>query len=348
MRTACIFLAFALTAGAQPIHETEAARARRLLASPEWLDKAWGAYFAGRLHSDELKEPLIEAFREASALRDAAGYSQEHGYVAALFDAAIESGITVPAALLEPFEEKWPAAAIILLARDPGSEESLLRLREEKLADVEWLAVNNVLLARQSQRLFSKTLSEVEISHMFDLTDPGDNSGVGGGAGGGICGDGVLAMPKGFPPIGVYSLVDYALAGDVFLAKGPQDAYYRRSVAPTDKQVGIGVCRGVVDRQKTRVGYLAMLAHVPQQQAENLFEAQTSIQVENEAYLRQRWDSALNIQEAAIRQFVRTAQDRGLGSVSGMTLKIAPKVQDRRKAASGPVPPLTPREFVLD
>ena len=71
MRSACILLTFVLAAGAQSIPESEAARARRLLASPQWLDKAWGAYFAGRLHSEELHQSLIEAFRGASALRDA-------------------------------------------------------------------------------------------------------------------------------------------------------------------------------------------------------------------------------------------------------------------------------------
>jgi hypothetical protein len=49
----------------------------------------------------------------------------------------------------------------------------------------------------------------------------------------------------------------------------------------------------------------------------------------------------------SIRQFARTAQDRGLGSVGGLTLRIVPQVQDRRKT-SGPVLALTPREFVLE
>jgi len=57
---------------------------------------------------------------------------------------------------------------------------------------------------------------------------------------------------------------------------------------------------------------------------------------------------ALGAQEAAIPAFVRTAQDRGMGSVAGMTLKTLPTVQDRRRTTAGPTPPLTPREFVLE
>ena len=348
MRLACILLALAFGAGAQSIPESETARARRLLESPQWRDKAWGAYFAGRLDSDESKESLIEAFRGASALRDATPITEEYGYLAALFDAAIQSGITVPAELLEPFEGSWRTTVIILLARDPSSENSLLRLREAALEPVQWLAVSNLLLARKSQALFSSSLREVSISHAFDLRDPGDNSGYGGGTGGGIYADGGLAMPKGFPPIGIYLLVDSGMAGDVLLARGPEDAYYRRFVVPTDVQKGFGVSRGMVDRQKTRIGYLALLARQPELQVENLFQSQTTIEFQNDAQLRRQWDAALAAQEAAIRSFVRSAQASGMGSVAGIALKIVPQVEDRRKTTAGPTPPLTPREFVLE
>lgn len=348
MRTACIFLAVALTAAAQPIQETEAARARRLLASPQWLDKAWGAYFAGRLHSAEMGETLIEAFREAPALRDASSYSQEHGYLAALFDAAIESGITVPAELLEPFEENWAAPAIILLARDPGSEESLLRLRDKRLGSGEWLAVSNLLLALKSQRFFAKALSEVEISHVFTLTDPGGNVGRGGGAGGGVFSDGIARMPKDFPPVGVYVLLGWAQAGDVMLAAGPQNAYYRRTVAPTNGRAPYGASPGSVDRQKITVEYLATLGNMTEGQAVYLFHQQTLIEYRGEDALHRQWDAALSAQEADIRAFVRTAQGHGLGSLTGMMLKIVPQLYDERVATRGAPPALTPREFVLE
>jgi hypothetical protein len=114
-------------------------------------------------------------------------------------------------------------------------------------------------------------------------------------------------------------------------------------VIPTDKQTGIGVCYGTIDPQGIRIRYLAMLGN---QAGESLFHGQTSIQ--NQTNLSQQFDAALNAQEAAIRAFVHAAHDHGLGSVSGMTLKIVPRVNDRRKTASGPPPALTPREFVLD
>jgi hypothetical protein len=319
-----------------------------MLSSPQWLEKAWGAYFAGRLHSTELQEPIIDALREAAALRDAYFGTEEYGYVAALFDAAIESGFTVPAAVLDLFEDKWRTPVVILLARDPAAEESLLRLRDQKLNDAEWLAISNLLLGVKSQRFFAKALSEINISHSFTVKDPGGLESWRGGGGGGMCGDGVLAMPKGSPPIAVYDLVDDGLKGDTLLARGPEGAYYRRSIVPTNSQIGHGVCGIVLDRPKLAIEYLALLGNLTAAQAENLFHRQTTIEFRGDDDLRQRWDGALSAQEAAIRAFIRTAQGRGLGSVTGTTLKIVPQLHDDRKITSGPVPALTPWEFVLD
>jgi hypothetical protein len=265
MRLPSLMLSLALCAVAQSIPESEAARARHLLDSPQWREKAWGAYFAGRFPSDETNDRLIEAFREAAALRDAASYSEEHAFVFTLFDSAIQSGIIVPAELIEPFAANWRAAAIVLLARDPASDDALMRLNAGNLQDMEWLAVNNVLLARRSQRFFLKTLGELTISHTFTVVDPGDNSASAGGSGGGIFGDGVLVMPKGFPPVGVYNLVDYGLAGDIMLAHGPRDVYYRRFVVPGDKQIPHGVSYLSIDRQQIRIGDLASLGNLTEE-----------------------------------------------------------------------------------
>ncbi len=56
---------------AQPasISVQETGRALQLLNSPQWVEKAWGAYLAGRLHSDELDQRLIEEFRLSAPLR---------------------------------------------------------------------------------------------------------------------------------------------------------------------------------------------------------------------------------------------------------------------------------------
>ena len=126
------FTAGLLSSQPEPIHIQEARRARLLLQSPQLAEKAWGAYLAGRLHSDELQNALIDEFASAAPLRDSPYSSQEHAFLTVLLDAAIEVGVTVPAALLKPFEEGWTPPVLILLARDKQSEDSLLRLRSDK------------------------------------------------------------------------------------------------------------------------------------------------------------------------------------------------------------------------
>src|SRR5579871_2132877 len=88
--------AVALCAQSVPTSTQEAEHARQLLTSSEWVDKAWGAYLAGRLHSADLDELLVEEFRTAAVLRDSSSWSEEHAYVYVLFDAAIEADIAVP------------------------------------------------------------------------------------------------------------------------------------------------------------------------------------------------------------------------------------------------------------
>jgi len=119
------------------------------------------------------------------------------------------------------------------------------------------------------------------------------------------------------------------------LAAGPQNAYYRRTVAPTNGRAPYSASPGPIDRQWITIGYLAPLGHMTEEQAVYLFRRATSIEYHGEDDLRQRWDAALSAQEAAIRAFVRTAQERGLGSVTGMTLKIVPQLYDLRKSTAG-------------
>jgi hypothetical protein len=147
----------------------------------------------------------------------------------------------------------------------------------------------------------------------------------------------------------VYAVWNWAQAGDVLLAKGPVDVYYRRIVAPTDGR-GVPFSQGETrwDRQKIRDDYLAPLGKITEGEAVYLFHRQTTIEFCGESDMRQRWEDALSAQETAIRDFVRKAQENGLGSVTGMQMQIVPQVYDLRKATAGSAPNLAPRVFVLD
>jgi hypothetical protein len=343
--TPLFLVATAVWAQPASIGAQETGRALQLLHSPLWVDKAWGAYFAGRLHAEDLQEPLIEEFRLAAALRNEPA-GEEHAFVAALFDAAIEADISVPAPVLEPFEENWTAPVLILLAHSQDGEDPLLRLSAAK-ADLAWLAANNLLFEMKSPRWYASTLGAVNITHRFTVKDRDEGLGIGGGSGGGFCGDGVGAMPKGFPPVALYELQDSRERGSIVLARGPKDVYYKRIVVPADKQVGFGSCGSAVDRIAIRIGYLAGLVNMPAHQAEDLFHRETAIRYQGNEEFEREVEQSLEAQEQGIRSLVRTAKERGLECAPGMSLRIVPEVIDRRQNAADRLPLVAPREIVL-
>jgi hypothetical protein len=339
--------AVALCAQTVPTSTQEAERARQLLQSSQWVDKAWGAYLAGRLHSADLDELLVEEFRTAAVLRSSPYWSEEHAYVYVLFDAAIEAGIAVPAELLDPFKEDWTDAVMILLARGEDSQDLLLALSSDTSRDVVWLAANNLLYSMRSSRWFAATLSALSITHRFTVTDQAYGPGSGGGTGGGFCGDGGAAMPKGFPPVTIYALEDYAQRGDVMLAHGPQNSYYKRTVVPTDKQTGIGSCGGSVDRASIRIGYLAEMANLKRDQAEQLFHAGTQILYHGIEDFQRQTGQSMEAQRQSIVQLLQSAKERGF-SAPDVRLRIVPEVDDQRKDATEALPPVAEREIAFN
>jgi hypothetical protein len=330
------------------ISAQETERARQLLNSAQWPNKAWGAYFAGRLHSDELDRLLIEQFRPATVLRYSQANTEGRAFLAALFEAVIEGGITVPAALLEPFEDDWTDPVLILLARDKGSEDSLLRLRGEKSQGIVWLAANDLLYERKSQPWFAAILGEISITHRFTVTDPGDGRGSGGGVGGGSCGDGMAWMPKGFPPVTLYTLRNSPEMGNVLLTQGPKNVYYKRTVVPTDKQVGFGSCDSGFDRMAIRIGYLAQLRLVGRvEETERLLHSETQIVYTSIENFEREVERSMNAQEYGIKALIQDIEKSGLRA-RGIHLKIVPEVNDKRQNVTGPLPVVAPREFDLD
>ncbi|HLJ50687.1 MAG TPA: hypothetical protein VKU01_31960 [Bryobacteraceae bacterium] len=342
-----LVIASAGLAGQQaPDAAQEMEHARRLMGSPQLADKAWGVYLAGRLHSDEFDRLLIEEFRSAAVLRDASSYTEDVAFLAVLFDAAIEAGITVPAGLLEPFTEKWIDPVLILAARDKDSDELLFALRGDKSRDIVWLAANNLLFERRSQRWYTAILNEVGVTHRFIVTDSGAGAGSSAGAGGGVCGDGVAQMPPGFPPVTLFHLENNGRRGSVLLARGPEDVFYKRTIVPTDKQVGFGECSSLVDAAAMRVGYLAKLRHWSVEQTGELFHRETTVPYSTLENFSLEVDRHLKAQEQGIREFIQAVSKDGL-TIPDVRLHLAPEISDRRQRATDPLPVPAPRDIAL-
>jgi hypothetical protein len=261
-----------------------------------------------------------------------------------LFDAAIQAGITVPTDLLAPFVEKWSAPVLILLARDEHSEDLLLSLCGEESRDVVWLAANNLLFQKKSQRWYRAMLAEINITHRFVVIDGSENPGFRSGEVSSTCADGFAAMPRDFPPVTLYGLEDHGYAGSVLLVDGPQRVFYKKTVVPTNRQVGTGSCWAELDRMAVRIAYLATFRLDSKEDIEALIHAETYI--EHTADFEQQVASKLKEQEERIRKLLQAGESREF-TASGIRLRIVPQVTDKRRRAAGGLPIPAPREIDL-
>jgi hypothetical protein len=350
----------ALPGRAQPsIADEESARAKKLLQSTRWSDKAWGAYFAGRLHDESFREPVIAELRLQAPLRSAPRDSEEYAYVQALFDALIELGGQAPADAILPFETEWRAEILILLARDPANAGQLLAMREEDLAAIEWIAANNLLLRMSPAALFAKTLPELKITHTFEIHDNEGRFGPGEGGSNGRGGR-TRQMPAGFPPIAFYRLddakvsfavplgLDLGSEGDVLLAQGPHNVYYKRIVVPAGGKAQVPDPAANPDRQLLRLEYIGRLGGLTPGETDRIFRPRTTIRWQSADACSRAIEEALNAQTGEIRLFLATARQRGLGDVSDVHLEIVPVLDDLRGNAQEALPPVSPKVIGLE
>jgi hypothetical protein len=203
-----------------------------------------------------------------------------------------------------------------------------------------------VLFERKSQRWYEAMLREVSITHRFTVTDSTSGPGLGGGIGGAVSGDGVAAMPKGFPPVTLYTLQDFGYAGSVLLAEGPRNVYYKRTVVPTDKQVGVGSSESHVDRMEIGIAYLAKLRGPFADDTKRLFRGETHIQFTSIGHFERSVEQSMSAQEQGIRAFIQDLEQDGLHAPD-LRLRIVPEVNDQRPRPGEPLPLLAAREFDL-
>jgi hypothetical protein len=126
------------------------------------------------------------------------------------------------------------------------------------------------------------------------------------------------------------------------LAHGPRDIFYRRVVAPTDRQTGTGTCGTTVNQPRLRLAYLAAIHDVPAREVEKLFQAATEIAFTTPAAFEQEANRLLAAQEQEIRAFLADIAVRGYRAPE-VPLRIVPEVVDERTAARDPLPAIAER-----
>ena len=216
---------------------------------------AWGAHLAGR-HGFAETVPLL---RTLLVRKPQAGRF--------LMLAVIDALIRLDAHLSDDelnhaLAYGCQAAAIAFAARDPGQHQAFLRrqLDDQKLRDVCWTAVCNLLSAEKSPLLaeplmramvvhLNVSICDQESSH-FQMLDFSASS----------IGCGSMAAPDGFPPTAWFKLVDSPELGDVIVAPGTRTIYLRRT-EHTESSFGIGSNDHLsqAHRNEAIAGYLAGL-----------------------------------------------------------------------------------------
>ncbi len=235
---------------------------------------------------------------------------------------------------------------LILAARDKDTDDLLLSLSTDTSRDIIWLAANNLLSERRSARWYSAILTGTGITHRFIVIDSGAGANFGAGAGGGVCGDGIAAMPPDFPPVTLYTLEDFGHRDSVLLARGPRDVFYKRTVVPTNQQVGFGSCGSSLVRAQIRIGYLAQLRRSTAEETERLFHTETTIPYTTIEDFEQATERHLKAQEQGIHEFVRALERHGL-PIPDLRLHLIPEVSDRRQTSKDPLPVPPPRDISL-
>jgi hypothetical protein len=340
-------LSFVQEAHSQSILHEEIQRARNLLKAPSWEEKAWGLHIAGRLRSRTLDQDLLVQLQSATKLIAADPKSIEHAFVSVLFSALIESGVTVPAQLLEPFLESWTAPALIMLVRAPDNEATFLLLSSERKGDLVWLTSNNVLAEKRSKAWYQDMLKQLSITHIFSVVSPNEPSFSGTpGSGVGVGSFGTLKMPAGFPPVILYSLESDFIAGSTLLISGPTNVYFRQTEAPTGQSFRPPHSLGYFSRSNLWHGYLGNLSRMTTDHVRNLFTAHTAVTYTTDLNFVKLCDESLLKQAQGLQRLIRLISEIGLFPSQSQFL-IEVDVIDHRKIKPHPLPEIQSRPVIL-
>lgn len=213
---------------------------RTLLTSSETKDRAWGAWWASQLRTDELT-PLLQ--KNLSEHLSGTTW-QDEAVMDSSLDALIQSGATVPFRLVESVYPRRKAQALILLAKvkpEPALDAFLLALTHEKSKDglgLEWFVAANLLLERRVSGFAAAILEDLTVKAVALVCDQ-DRPCARQVFGRGGIGDGGGYITNGFPP-----WVTYAVQKN----PGP------KAVAVLQGPVGIGYSR-YVSREGSRPGF---------------------------------------------------------------------------------------------
>ncbi len=230
--------------------------AKHLLESEDLREQSWGAWYAAE-HQLEGLAPLARE-RLKFALK---GEKPSAAHVEALCDALIRNHPALsPSEIKRLWEAGFHAIALIFAAYAPEASRPLLSsiVEWDHKEDEPWVSACNLLLRMKSGNLASACLSKMQVDCRIILHCEGDSKmWFDGRRGRAIYWDGFISRNEGWPPAAVYTIILKASTGDILLAEGPEDAFYRRTVHR--RSSGIGGRRPLRDRDSYRMECLQSL-----------------------------------------------------------------------------------------
>ena len=332
--TTCLLLAAAavLAQEAPPLPPTH------LLSSDSPKEQAWGAFLVAEKKQADLIPELVQLLARHRDAKDLSGRVVRD----TAFDSLIRMRAKVEWKTLKPLASTNRTETLILVAQHPRAyRKALLELMEERTYNAAWLTIRNLLAAQRAPGFAAALLKELELHLHIKVFDPDRRVGSGrrsirilGG-----CGDGVIRVQEGWPPVARYTLTKFSGRGARLLAPGKHPVYVRRTEARSGKR-GFGSIAYSIRQNQCRFEYL-----------KELLGSEIPLREDYQATVI--WEDTGGFLAEAMRARHRVEQDFGrtkqlfiakglLNSEETVTLrpKLSVEVSDRREVRSPALPDL--------
>lgn len=199
----------------------------------QWLDspdprlQAWAIYLIRRNNLEDFSTRLEQIL--LSPLPDGVREQDWNDVQLAALDAVIQMNASLPAFGLHDLADRFPTEVLILAAKSPGENSSILLNLFDRAENYEaYVAVGNLLVIYPSPQFVRRLMASLYIHLYAALYDFGVNPGSPGG--GWAADTGLIPdLPKkGWPPVGRYELMESS-EGAVLLSPGNHPIYYHRT-----------------------------------------------------------------------------------------------------------------------
>jgi len=215
-------------------------RTDALALAPKWLargtpqQRAWAAYWISRDRLEQRIPDLLDALGtyEASSEASSSDWNDDDAALLEMLDALIQLNADVSPDSAGALYTKFPAPALVLLARSKDAATSvLLGIFDgaQSWQVMSWLAVADLLAASPPPGFAARLLKEISVHARVQVLSPGQ-----GAPGAGIAGDCAESSGEGpsrdWPPVGAYHLAAHPEPGSELLAAGEDPVYMVRTL----------------------------------------------------------------------------------------------------------------------